>query len=474
MSLSDLVQNPDFYPILAIIVCLIVVVIVIALHILLLRAERRKHEARLFELVKENDVGRINLESQWKEQLHQEQIKTAQVSSRLEKVQQDHDKTLFELSQLQELKEEYIQERASLTEKLAQLESERAFLEQAKKELIKEFENSSNKIFELKQEKFTQASRVNMEAILNPFKDQLKDFNKRVEDIYHKENSERNQLFGQIVELQKQTQKISADANNLAKALKGDNKLQGTWGEIVLERLLEESGLVKGREYIVQETFKNVDGKRFKPDVVVHLPDGKDIVIDAKVSMIDFERYCSGTDTADQDKYLKAHVDSIRAHVKGLSLKEYENLEGIRTLDFVFIFIPIEAAYIAAMQASPALFKEAYDKNIVLVSPSSLMVALRTVETIWRYEKQNTNAEAIAASAGKLYDQFVLFVESLEDIGKHIDKASAAYELSLKRLSQGRGNLLRRIDGLKELGAKTSKNLPEGIQNYLPLDNDEA
>lgn len=369
-------------------------------------------------------------------------------------------------------RENFLQKESRMQEQLALLASEKEMIELAKKEIVKEFELSASKLFEQKQAQFTQSSKQNIESVLTPFKSQLADFNKRVEDIYHKENTERGQLLGQILELQKQTQKVSGEANNLASALKGDNRLQGAWGEIILERLLEQSGLVKGREYEIQESFKNTEGKRFRPDVIVHLPENKDIVIDSKVSLLDFEKSCNAESTEEQTAALKNHIDSIRSHVKGISKKQYENLEGIRTLDFIFVFVPVEAAYVSAMQASPTLFKEAHDRNVVIVSPSSLMVALKTVETIWRYEKQNANAEEIASSAGKLYDQFVLFAESLEDVGRFVEKAADAYGVSVKRLSTGRGNLLKRVDDLKQLGAKSNRKMPAKYQTSIEQQED--
>ena len=414
-------------------------------------------------------------ENTLKEQLRQTELTSVRRETALEGAQQQLDALRKELSAFATYKARCIQLETRLEEQQLQQAREKLLLEETKRQLFGEFELAANKLFESKQKQFSESSRLNIENVLTPFKDQLKDFKKRVEDVYHKENSERNQLVGHIAELQKQAQKISGEANNLAHALKGDNKAQGGWGEIILERLLEQSGLEKGREYETQKTHLSEAGKRFKPDVIVHLPEGKDIVVDAKVSLVDYERFCSLEDVAERELALKRHVESLRAHIKGLSLKQYEQLEGVRTLDFVFIFVPVEAAYVAAIQAAPALFKEAYDKNIVLVSPSSLMVALRTVETLWRYEKQNNNAEEIAKSAGKLYDQFVLLLASIDDIGKFLEKASEAYETTRKRLSDGRGNLVRRVEHLRDLGAKTSRNIPESIklEALEPMD-DEA
>lgn len=389
--------------------------------------------------------------------------------------------TLVSFSTLQERFDRVNEEVKGLRERNAQLETrleehrrqrieEQQLLEQAKKALTHEFEQAANRIFDAKQQQFSSASKVNLEQVLSPFKQQLGDFHKRVEDIYHKENTQRNQLVGQIAELQKQAQQISNDAVSLAQALKGDNKAQGNWGEIVLERLLEQSGLEKGREYETQVSLQNASGKRFQPDVIVRLPDNKDIIIDAKVSLLDYEKYYSCENEQDRELAVKCHIDSLRAHIRNLSIKEYEGLEGIRTLDFVFIFVPVEAAYLLAMQHSPSLFKEAYEKNIVLVSPSSLMVALRTVETIWRHEKQNKNAEQMARSAGRLYDQFAMVSKALEELGGCLNRTQQAYDTTWKRLSGGRGNLLRRMEDIRKLGAKTSKTLPEGMARELDSD----
>lgn len=378
-----------------------------------------------------------------------------------------------QIEALTQTKEAYIKLDARFHEKERQLHSKEQLIDESKKTLLKEFELSANKLFEAKSATFQTSSKQNLENILSPFRQQLGEFNRQVDEVYHKENTQRNQLIGQITELQKQAQKISQDANNLTTALKGDNKVQGQWGEIVLERLLEESGLEKGREYHTQYNIRN-EGKNFRPDVVIHLPDNKDIVIDSKVALVEYERFVSEGDRQASENSLKLHVDALKAHMKGLSQKSYESMEGLRTLDFVFMFVPIEAAFTAAIQHSPSLFKDAQEKKIMLVSPSSLMVALRTIETIWRYEKQNINAEKIAQSAGKLYDQFTLVMGAFEEVGVSLGKAGDSYDLVMKRLSQGRGNVMRRIDDLKKLGAKTSKPLPKASQALLDIETSKT
>jgi DNA recombination protein RmuC len=290
------------------------------------------------------------------------------------------------------------------------------------------------------------------------------DFRKQVESAYDKENADRNKLAGQISELQKQTLQISADAVSLANALRGDNKAQGNWGEFVLEKLLEDSGLTNGREYDTQVALKDDTGKRRNPDVVVHLPEGRDIVIDAKVSLVDYERYFHAEDEETKAQCLRQHLASLRAHIKGLSGKDYESLEGVNSLDFVLIFVPVEAAFVLALDHDPEMMRDAYDRGIILVSPTTLMVTLRTIKNLWRYADQNRNAQLIADKAGALYDQFVGYVEALDDVGKHLDKSKDAWDTARKRLTSGRGNLVKRTEELKKLGAKTKKSLPDDLQ----------
>ncbi|MDG1813588.1 MAG: DNA recombination protein RmuC [Porticoccaceae bacterium] len=345
-----------------------------------------------------------------------------------------------------------------------QYETQLKLLQDAKRTLGQEFENLANRIFEDKQAKFSLQNKEALEVTLSPLRRDIGDFRKQVENAYDKENADRNKLAGQISELQKQTLQISADAVSLANALRGDNKAQGNWGEFVLEKLLEDSGLTNGREYDTQVALKDESGKRRNPDVIVHLPEGRDIVIDAKVSLVDYERYFHAEDEEMKAQCLRQHLSSLRAHVKGLSGKDYESLEGVNSLDFVLIFVPVEAAFMVALDHDPEMMRDAYDRGIILVSPSTLMVTLRTIKNLWRYADQNRNAQLIADKAGALYDQFVLYVEALDDVGKHLDKSKDAWDTARKRLTGGRGNLVRRTEELKKLGAKTKKNLPEDLR----------
>ncbi len=337
-------------------------------------------------------------------------------------------------------------------------------LVKSQERLQKEFEALTSKIFEDSRKKFEDDSKKTLDLSLTPLKKEIEGFRKRVEESHREDIAGRNRLEGQIREMQQQAQQIGRDAVQLAAALKGDSKSQGGWGEMVLERLLEDSGLEKGREYETQGSYTDEEGGNKRPDVVIHLPDQKDIVVDAKVSLKAYETFFNAETETEQEVALKEHRASIRNHVNGLSGKDYEKLEGINTLDFVFMFVSVEPAYTLALQSDQSLFQYAYDKGVVIVSPTTLMATLRTVVNIWRYEKQNRYAQQIADEAGGLYDQFVLMVESLDDVGRKIAATQSSYEQARRRLSEGRGNLVRRVDKLRTLGAKSKKALPASVK----------
>lgn len=376
--------------------------------------------------------------------------------------------------------EQYREKFAAVSAELARKESDYKHLQsasseqiellkQAKQELSDQFEKLAQRIFEEKSRRFSEANQQNLAQSLNPFREQLKGFQERVNQIYDIENRQHGELREQLKNLQEMNHSISREANNLTRALKGDNKAQGNWGEVILERVLEESGLRKGHEYETQQSFTDENGRRRQPDVIVHLPDDKDIIIDAKVSLVAYERYCSSEDEAQRNAALKEHIQSVRQHISGLSTKAYQHIEGLRTLDFVFIFIPVEAAFMAAFEHDPELFRNAYEQNIVVVGPTTLLATLRTVQSIWRYERQNRNAEKIAREAGALHDQFVLVAESLQELGKHLERGQGAYEKTLKRMTEGRGNVVGRIARLEELGAKVKKRIPAALSEQADI-----
>jgi DNA recombination protein RmuC len=334
-------------------------------------------------------------------------------------------------------------------------------LNDARERLSNEFKVLADRILEEKGKVFTDRNKTQMDGLIGPLREQLGDFKKRVEDVYDKESRDRAALFNEIGHLKNLNERIGQDALNLTKALKGDVKTLGGWGEVILERILEVSGLEKGRAYDTQVSLPAPRGGRYQPDVIVRLPEGRDVIVDAKVSLKDYERYQTAEDETVRTAAIKSHLASLRTHLKGLSEKHYEDLEGIRTLDFVLMFVPIEAAFFTALEHDRSLMSEAFEKNVILVSPSTLLVTLRTIHNIWRQADQNENAMEIARQAGNLYDKFVGFVEALEEVGKQLDKARQAHQTATDRLCTGRGNLVRRTEQLKALGVKAKKALPE-------------
>lgn len=345
----------------------------------------------------------------------------------------------------------------------AKLEDQKAELEKLNERFAHEFKNLANEIFEEKSKKFTEQNKTNIHDLLNPLKEKIGEFQKKVEDT-NKEGAERNaSLVTQIKHLSDLNKQITKEAENLTKALKGDSKAQGNWGEVILERILEKSGLEKGREYETQVSETGDDGKRYQPDVVIRLPDSKHVIVDSKVSLTAYERFVNEENEADKLVQLKLHINSIKAHVKGLSEKSYQNLYGLDGLDFVLLFIPIEPAFTLAVQHDQDLFNDAYSRNIVIVSPTTLIATLRTIASIWKQEYQNKNAIEIARQSGALYDKFQSFTEDLISIGKHLNGTQKAYQESMKKLSEGSGNLVKRAESLKKLGAKASKKMDERL-----------
>lgn len=334
------------------------------------------------------------------------------------------------------------------------------WLEQSREQMKKDFEALSARIFEERTQKLQEQNRTGLDDVLKPFREQLQDFRRRVDQIHSDDNRQQATLLEQIRNLQQLNQTMVEDARHLTNALKGQTKTQGNWGEMILERILEESGLVRGREYETQVSMTTESGQRRQPDVIVHLPDNKDVIVDAKVSLTAYERFCREDDEELRRQALDEHVQSLRSHIRGLNRKEYEGLDGVQTLDFVLLFIPVEAAFLSAMEKAPELYNEAYNKHIVLVSPTTLLVTLRTINNIWRNEYQNRNALEIADRAGKICDQVTLIAESLDDVGDKLGKAQKAYDTAYDRLSRGRGNLLGQAHKLQSLGARARKQLP--------------
>lgn len=350
------------------------------------------------------------------------------------------------------------------------LKEQKEEVESLQKKFTLEFENLANKIFEEKSSRFTQQNKDNIDQILKPLGDKIKSFEEKVERVYNEDTKERASLVQQIKNLHDLNQQMSKDANNLTNALKGESKTQGNWGEFILDSILEKSGLVKGREYETQVTFTGEEGKRQKPDVIINLPEDRHIIIDSKVSLTAYEEFCSAEDETSRKNALNNHISSIRKHVRELSDKNYQSIHNLSSMDFVIMFVPIEPAMAIASQADINIWNEAFEKNIVIVSPSILLATLRTIANIWKQENQNKNALEIARQSGALYDKFVNFTEDLINIGKKIDDTKGYYSEAMKKLYDGSGNIIRRIENIKALGAKATKSIG---QNLLDKASDE-
>ena len=345
------------------------------------------------------------------------------------------------------------------------VESQKQEMENLRERFNLEFRNIANELLEDKSKRFTETNKENIDLILKPLKEKIAEFEKTVDTTHKASLQDFSALREQIGSLKDLNLQMSKEALNLTKALKGETKTQGNWGEFILESVLEKSGLTKGQEYVVQESHTDEQGRRFQPDVIIRLPEGKSIVIDSKVSLIGYERMMSAEDEATRLLGGKEHLNSLRAHIKGLSEKNYQQLHSLKSLDFVLLFVPIEPAFAAAVQLDAALFNEAFDRNIVVVSPTTLLATLRTIASIWRQEHQNQNAQEIADQGGKLFDKFVAFSEDLLKLGNQMDTAKKTYEESMKKLTDGSGNLITRVEKLRKLGARSSKNLPSALLN---------
>jgi len=359
------------------------------------------------------------------------------------------------IKQLEDALREAELEGARLQERLNQMESQ-------KEQMSQEFKLMAHEALQAQtdalQKQMKEANSAQLSVILAPFREKLDMFGQRVQETHEKGQRERIELKTEVTKLVEQNEKLKNEANQLTKALRGDVKMQGNWGEMVLERLLERTGLTKGQEYSVQESITAEDGKRYQPDVVLHLPENKHIIVDSKVSLVAYERFVNAETPEEQAIALKEHLQSLRQHIRGLSDKNYQNLYGV-SLDFVILFVPIEGAYSVALQAEPGLYQEAFDKNIALVSATSLWSTLRTVGTLWRQERQNANVQEIIRQASDLYDKFVGFSEELIKVGTQMDTAKRTYENSMKMLVEGKGNLVRRSENLRLLGLKNSKSV---------------
>ena len=391
--------------------------------------------------------------SKLKESIKNAENKTEELQSELKFIQKEKESLISDKTRLET-------EYKNTEEKLQENKEE---VEKLQDKFTKEFENLANKILEEKSNKFTEQNKENLKVILNPLQEKIKVFEDKV-DKTHKESIDYHAaLRQQILGLKELNQQMSKETLNLTKALKGDNKAQGNWGELVLERVLEKSGLEKDREYYVQQSFTNDEGKRILPDVVIHLPDNKKMVVDSKVSLTAYEQFVNEEDETLKAQFLKDHVASLKRHVEQLSEKKYEDIYRIESPDFVLLFIPIEPAFAVAINADNHLYNKAFEKNIVIVTPTTLLATLRTIDSMWNNEKQQRNAIEIARQAGALYDKFDGLLKDLVGIGKRIDDSKKEYSNAMNKLVDGRGNLITSVEKLKKMGAKAKKSLPENI-----------
>ncbi|WP_100550831.1 DNA recombination protein RmuC [Caedibacter taeniospiralis] len=396
----------------------------------------------------------------------------------LQNASKKQDEMLRKIDTLMEEKSQLQAENSSLSKQieteLYNSQEKIALLENAKKSLTEQFENLANRIFEEKGERFANQNKVNLAEILQPFKNDIHEFKKKVDDVYVHEAKERASLQKEVNKLFELNQEMNKEAKNLTKALKGDKKLQGDWGEVVLERVLESSGLRKGYEYEVQNSFKGSDDddneKTLRPDAIVHLPDGKDVIIDAKVSLVSYDAYTRAETETLKLECLKKHIDAIRQHITLLSSKNYERLSAINSLDFILMFMPIEAAFVVAFQHDDSLFHEAFKKRIIIVTPTTLLATLGTIRNTWKYESLNKNASDITERATKMLDKFRGFVEDIEALGRQIDKSKETYADALNKLTKGRGNLISQAIQLEDMGVHMKKALPKDMVEHAELE----
>jgi DNA recombination protein RmuC len=390
----------------------------------------------------------------------------AQMEERIKNLQSENERISNHMEEVEIQKEHHLQQLAkaeaefsSLREKLIVQKQE---MEDLQKKFTTEFENIANKILDINSEKFTAVNQKNMNDVLNPLKEKIQLFEKKVDDTYKQSLKDQTDLKAELKKLYDLNSKISEEANNLTKALKGDVKKQGNWGEVVLERILERSGLNEGSQgYEKQFNDTSEDGRRIQPDIVINLPDSKHIIIDSKVSLIAYERAVNAETEEDRVKYIKDHILSLKTHCKGLSEKHYQSARHLNSPDFVLLFIPVESSFSVAVQEDQDIFSFAWDLKVVLVSPSTLLATLRTIASIWQQENQTRNAMEIARQGGALYDKFVGFIADMEKIGKSISNSQNSYNDAMSKLSSGSGNLVGRVENIKKLGAKTTKELPK-------------
>ena len=439
------------------------IILVLSIFLMVLWLSYRKHIRQLNE---QNQQQQQMLEATLNDHIAREQALSIQLAQTQAEVKL-LSTTEQELKALQNSEKQYLAEISRLKSQLESNETlyaeKLSLLEEARVVLSKEFKLLSNEIVEQKQKQLTEHSKETMNALIEPMQASLKDFKQKFEKVHEEDIAGRASLVEQLKQLQQLNQQMSSDAQNLTQALKGDQKLQGNWGELILEKLLEKSGLQKGKEFECEKSFQTEDGKRLRPDVIIRLPDEKRIVIDSKVSLTHYEQAISATDEVEKTQAIKQHLLSLQKHIKELAQKKYEQLEGLNAPDFVLMFIPIEGAYLLAVEQSPELFENAFEQRVAVVTPTTLFTTLKTVEQLWRYERQSEHTVKLIRRAADVHDKFVGFVENFEKVGKQLNTASTTYDHAWQQLKEGKGNLIRQAEMLKDLAGKTKKEIPSHL-----------
>jgi DNA recombination protein RmuC len=442
-------------------------------EIVQLRAEREAAEQARLQLRQQHDAAARELES-GRAKFNALNLQVGELGGRLERLQQAERELAEQRAEVQRLIDARQKAEQQATQALTSLREQQQAALEREALLADKFKLVSGQLLEQQSQKLTTQNQSNLDVLLAPLREQLGEFRKRVDEVYDKESRERGLLKAEIEGLKGLNRQLSDDAANLTRALKGESRTQGAWGELVLERLLEASGLQRGLHYETQVVLRDDDGGKPRPDVIVHLPEKRDLIIDAKVSLTAYERYCTASGEDERAEQLTAHLNSLRTHVKQLAERRYSDLPGVNSLEFVLMFVPVEAAYIEAVHHDDALHAFALDKQVIIVTTSTLLATLRTVMSLWRFDDRNRNALEIADRAGKLYDKFAGFIDDLQEVQSKFDAARLALSAASSKLSSGRGNLLGQVEKLRELGARASKALPPELVESAQLDEVQA
>jgi len=460
-----------------------VIILILALWFLHHRSQQKALDALQSSLQTLNDE--MDAQKQWEASYHQEMTDQKVANAALQEKVQQAEKQLLELKNnlvekeaaIGVLNRELSDDKSNITELETRLAAERkaaeeklALLEDAKEKLTNEFTVLANRIFEEKGKALTEQNRQGLDQILMPVREQLGEFRKKIEEVHVKDAEGRASLAKHLDQLEKLNRQMSEDAVSLTQALKGESKAQGNWGEMILERILESSGLREGHEFVREDSTTLESGKRLRPDVIVHMPGDKQVIIDSKVSLTDYERALSASEEGEKRRFTKAHVASLKAHIRTLAEKRYDQLPGIHSPDYVLMFVPIEGAYLMAIEADQGIFEDAFNRRVAVVTPSTLYATLKLIEQLWRYERQSESVAKLIDRAGKLHDKVVDFVKSFEEVGSRLEQARKAYDTAHSRIVSGPGNVIRQIDQLGKLSGKTKKALPQHLTESAALE----